>query len=303
MSIPINTANLASSTITSLCIDGLTTTNSIPLTNLTTSNLYVTGTTTVNVNSTNSVLSISGTSVFQNLTAVNLSVTNTSTAVLAVTNIVVGTTTSGIITMGDSTFTKASGSEFIFGTGINSSIASQDLGTTAAPWARMYGTTISTSNLNITSNIIVPRVFVQAAAIGTYYTVGSNYYTPLWNTTTFQPTTAVFNSGNFNATNGRITVPYDGLYAVTFSMGVSAIVFEPYIASNTQSTNDLNAFPPNSTTGRLCSAGCNAMVGDTLHWTGYITTSDYINCGFYTGSTPSIIVSRTGVAVALIYRM
>ncbi len=307
MNLNINTLNITNSTITNLYVTTLSSSSmtNLNITNLTVPGLFITGSLTANAtNLTGTTLQYLGSaSTLSLITAASLSLTAATTTDLRTGTIIVGSTSTGTLTLCDSTISKASGSSFVFTSGIKAVDSARELGTAAIPWGNITATNTTTSNLYMSTGIVVPRVFVQAAATGSYYSYGnSNFYrTVLWDTTTFQPTTSVFNSSNFNATNGQVTVPYNGIYTVSFFTDMGGTGVEAYIVLNCQVEGVINNFPPNGTTGRCVAMGSN-NAGNTLAWTGYLTTSDYINCGAYVTASPSVTTYRTGLIIALINR-
>ncbi len=297
MNININTLNLPNATITNLCVNTLSYTNT--MTNLSISNIS----SVTSVKLTGSSLSFTGTSRLQNVTTTNLvSTAAVTTTGLAVINTYVGNGSAGTITIGDGMMSKAAGSAFLFNSGIKPNNALQDLGTSATPWGYIYGANVTSSTMNVTTLLAAPRTFVQAAASGSYYNYVATFYTLLWNTTTFQPTTTIFSASNFGATNGRISVPYNGIYCVSYSSNASGTNNYPFIMLNSQSSSDISvSTPPNATTARIIATGT-YNIQNTLSWTGYLTTSDYINCATYSTTAPSVNTTRSDVVIALISR-
>jgi hypothetical protein len=103
--------------------------------------------------------------------------------------------TTGVITLGDSTITKSSGSAFTFASGIMANNNSQDLGTSGTPWANIYGSTITVTNplVNNTQSYGILRGATNQNITNSTLTELTTYYT-----------------GGTNISSGYIDIPSNG---------------------------------------------------------------------------------------------
>jgi hypothetical protein len=105
-------------------------------------------------------------------------------------------------------------------------------------------------------------------------------------------------------TNGsRLTIPYSGLYTITWAIGAwsGPTTVEYFISRNSGGGNDLN-----DVYGNLLALSNDASTTNefTLNTTAYFAANDFMNIGFYYGGGSGTYgpSTRTLLTVALIQR-
>ena len=163
--------------------------------------------------------------------------------------------------------------------------------TASLPVTLFTHTSISTTYYNSSGTSVSP------GSTGTYYYVvfGTNGT----NSKNWTPT----------YTNGsRLSIPYSGLYSITFFVGypgANVTTIELFISKNSGVGDDLNNYPNNL----LALQGMQPayITETTITTTAYLNSTDYINFGFYYGVGTGTInwvagIPRTGTSVTLIQR-
>jgi hypothetical protein len=144
----------------------------------------------------------------------------------------------------------------------------------------MYNTTLSTTFPSGTS-------------------VGSTYYYLKW------PSPFTFNWTPSYTSNAVLGIPYNGLYAISFTLHVGnnpGSLELGIIKNNPNVSNNLN-YP-----GNVLATGCliSSQPEVSISTTAYLTTTDNILVGFYAGLatySPALIVqNRSSLSITLIQR-
>jgi hypothetical protein len=161
--------------------------------------------------------------------------------------------------------------------------------------------------LNLSSMIInnFPVHLLLTTSTITYYnSAGATGFTAnVHNYLKFENTSVSKNWTPSYTNTTRLVIPYEGLYLLKFQTSYTNAgdVAELFITKNTNNNNDLN-----STADKLLANGiinASYALRTTLTTLCYLTTSDYINYGFYAGSSNAPLnASKSSFTATLIQR-
>jgi hypothetical protein len=139
-----------------------------------------------------------------------------------------------------------------------------------------------------------PHAALQAS--GTTQISTGLQYAVVWSFATLQSGSHGFSSANF-AADGKITVPQNGLYKITFTWHTATVATNGAIYLNYYSSATLTTYTGTSRVLGLHSSQGRAN-GNTVNAIVYLTTTDYVVCVSITGSSaPDLTTAYTGLSI------
>ena len=160
----------------------------------------------------------------------------------------------------------------------------------------------TTTRGGITISYIPDKGYHWETVAAGVYTQSSSFYSVIWSTTNQHSTYAGFTAANFDQTYGKITVPTDGLYTVSFSfystatsgecLGLIMNSFASTDASLTQTGNGPRAL------GYTCGS---AIAGaGSIRATFPMRTTDYIYASVLMAASTNIVLAQSTLSIVLI---